>query len=188
MKKIGDLAVGSRFCTANDAQVSMNELPMAPTTTYEVVKMFPVAPFFVVSVVVGTSAPKYTLSPETLVLAQGEPRPSEEEFARLALPRYTKKVVGYRVCWDGKSNLSLVLNQSAEAVARCIFALGRPEWQAKELAAAVGRHVGRFIPAESRATPRTAFYFAARKLVEVGVLTEIVAEDDTARMIREGKI
>jgi hypothetical protein len=175
MMRVGTLGPGDRFRIAHPRQVSYNGLPMDRAIPYRVTKVYAMAPRLVLC----TESRKtkhgatYSLDPSVPVILPKEQDPTEEQILDFLKIRSRKRAVAYRVLWDGRTDLHKILSPQAEALMRTIFAMGRHDCSAKEMAWRVRDHYAKFYAGSGKLEPARIFRFYRRSLVDLGLLEEI---------------
>jgi hypothetical protein len=178
MRFLGTMTVGSHFRPAHPEQVSLNNRPMPNTADYRIIKVFAQSPGTVISV--ASSAPGdgfFSLHPRTPVVLRGEPLPSGPEVFGFLGGSVRKKVVRYKLTWDGSWNIDHVCKPEGVAVVRALYAAGLRDFTPAEARMAMRRHYATFRMRQVRADPYDHHFRKWRRhLVSLGLLEEIVAD------------
>jgi len=174
-----NLDIGNTFRVAHPRQVSLNHRRMPTDVVYKIKKVFQMSPHTVIVTNLHDDS-IYSLGPDTPVLSQGEPSPSESQvlaFLGRGTKKNKKKVVGYRLLWDGKIALKGIVPENAAALVRFIFALGKEEFDANEISCALR---GGFARANKKLSSG-ADDFGHNKglLIRKGLLEEILVDAPT---------
>ena len=175
MRFLRSLGEGDRFRVAHPRQISLNGRTMDRVCVFRITKVYPMAPHAAISVL--TARPKdgfYSLGPGTPVLLPKEPDPAEDEVLRFIGVRSKRRVVAYRILWDGKTDLSGIIPPQAIAAMRLMLAFGKSEYGVRELNALFDEHYEKFW---GRPVKRDACYimqFYRRYMVNHGLIEEIV--------------
>jgi hypothetical protein len=170
------LSVGDKFRPAHPEQPSLNGRTMSRDLVHVVTKVFSMAPHTVVCTIEGNSKGGfYTIPPGTPVLSPSESDPTVEEIGDFLLPKLKvrKRVIGFRVLWDGKLPISGLVSRTAEAAVRAMFAVGRSEYSMQELDELFEKYYEKFLGFTPPHSGRNALRLNSRKLVMRGLLEEI---------------
>jgi hypothetical protein len=189
MKFLRILGVGDKFRPAHPQQPSLNKRQMSRDTLYRVTRVYSQSPYVVISV--EDQSPDsgiYSLGAGTPVLFPKEPNPSIEDITKFLAPRSNKRVVAYRLLWDGKVDLAGVVQPQAASVLRLLFAFGKKEYTLVELNQLFNEHFERF---SLRPTKMDGFQFLnihRRHLVNQGLLAEVVDLAPKTRAVSDANL
>ncbi len=177
--RLHSLFEGELFRTAHPEQVSANGIVMSREELYVVDKVFNVEPFMRVCLLVDSDdARPRTLYPDAPILKPSAPLPTREEVERdLVDSPKTKTVVGYRVRYDGKVDLSQLLNRVEMKMFGQIYLTGRREFSKKDILAEV-----RKVDLGGRWNHSICFFKYAPHFIELGLLEPVV--DDRGKVQR----
>jgi hypothetical protein len=183
MRFLRTLSVGDRFRPAHPRQVSLNGRRMDRAATYEVTKVYPMAPYTVIAARHKPPSPGalakfesefYSLSPGTPVLLPKELDPTEDEVMQFVGAKRRRRVVAYRVLWDGKTDLSGVVPPQAVAAMKLMHAFGKSEYGVHELHEIFNKHYEKFWGRSVKREAVVILLFYRRHMVNQGLLEEIV--------------
>lgn len=175
MRKIGSLAVGDIFRPAHPLQQSNNGRAMHRTAHYKVVKKYPQSPYMVI--VVKLSAKDegiYSLNPEVPTIAPREPAPTLQQIEAFLEAKVRKKVVGYRLLWDGIDDPSDRVSPQGRTLLRLMKAFGQVEYEARELRALVYENFSKFHTKEVHPHQLPGVMMSMRFLVALGLVEELI--------------
>lgn len=175
VRLLQNLGPGDVFRIARAQQASLNRLPLSREDVLVVTKVYAQSPYTVICKKQG-SPTQYSLPPGTPVLFPSEPDPEDEDILQFLSPVSRKKVVGYKVLWDGTEQLEPLLSPQAAACLRLAYAVGRKELPSRELNDLMLKHLPKFLLKKSKADSRVVFMAVRRLLVDRGFLGEIVDE------------
>lgn len=177
MHFLGSMNVGDRFRVAHPRQISLNRRTMSRDLTFQVTKVYEQTPRLIVAKVVGDGEGIYSLNPGTPVLYPAAPNPTELQVFEFLSRRTTrKKVVAYRMLWDGSTDLVQLLSPLGRAVIRTLYVLGSKEIDVKDAATLVRENLPQFLERGIKMPVGFALKNYRRYLVEKGMLEEIVGE------------
>lgn len=185
MTFIQALHEGDKFRPAHASQVSLNRRQMPRTEIYKITKVYPQSPYYTISVMV--SNPKdgiYSLGPRTPVIRPKAPLPLEADILEFLKVKNNREIVGYKLLWDGTTDLSGRCAPQAAALVKMMFAFGKGVYEARELHAIANRHLSKFL--NGRELKRDAVYilrFYRRHLVSAGLIEEIVDDAPTPEQL-----
>ena len=178
MQFIGKLNVGDRFRVAHKFQKSLNYKQLDRGVVYEVTRKFEQSPHLVIFKDAGGA--QYSLRPDTPTLYPSEPNPTDEAIARFLSPSAgRKKVVGYRMLWDGEADLRPLLSPLGRSVIRALFVVGSRTMEASEAHELLREHLPRFLERGIKMPIDQVLLNYRRYLVDKGLLAEIVDEKRT---------
>jgi hypothetical protein len=180
LKKASTLGVGDTFQVAHPQQLSANGRPMAQGQTFKVSKVFPQAPYYVISKS-GNVDGIFSLPPDAVVLAVGERKPGIEEIEDFLGVRVKAKVVGYRMLWNGRTTLGSLSNRAA-AVVKVFMALGVVDFDRKRGVEICERHLDKFYASKSSSS--VVFYHAMKELVKRGFIEESLDRGSVPEKLR----
>lgn len=189
MRFLRTLDVADLFRVAHPRQVSLNNRRMPRDVTYKIVKVYPMAPHAVVSV--NSENPKdgfWTLGPGTPVLLPKDFDPSEDEVLRFLGVKTKKRVIAYKVTWDGKTDLSRVLTPQAVAAMKLMHAVGKSEYSARELHALFTKHYEKFQGRPYKSDAAALLLYYRRHMVNQGLLEEVVDVGPIPASVREANL
>ena len=115
MRTIKNLNVGDKFRPAVERIVSINGRVMLQSEVYTITKVFAQAPYFSIA----TNPQRngvFSLHPDTLVIRPRDAAPSPDDVQSLLSPKAKKQVIGYRLLWDGRSNIRPFVTPQAMAI------------------------------------------------------------------------
>ena len=149
--------------------------------TFEVSKVFAQKPYYVISK--STSAEGiFSLPPDAVVTAVGEPKPSVEDIEDFLDVKVKAKVVGYKLLWDGRAPLAEV-SKRATAVAKMLTAVGYTDVDKEKALELCEKHLDKFWPTGS--SKAATLSSAARELVARGLMEEILDRGLVPEKLRE---
>ena len=175
MRFLRTLSVGDWFRPAHPRQVSLNGRRMDRASTYEVTKVYAMAPHTVVAT--QCDEPKgsfYSLGPGTPVLLPKELDPTEDEVMQFVGAKRRRRVVAYKVLWDGETDLSGVIPPQAVAAMKLMHAFGKSEYGVHELHEIFNKHYEKFWGRPVKREAIVILLFYRRYMVNQGLLEEIV--------------
>ena len=179
MRFLDSLVEGSKFRVAHPRQRSLNGREMPRALVFQVTKVYPMSPCITISKAIHSPWPKaekgfYSLGPRTPILSPKEPDPTEEEVLRFIGVTRKKRIVGYRLLWDGKVDLRKLIPPRAIAVAKIMYMVGRTEYETKELISLLEKHFSRFYPGKAQSQVQWSFWSCKNLMLDSGVIAEIV--------------
>jgi hypothetical protein len=189
MRFLRNLGVGDSFRPAHPRQQSLNKRSMARDSTYKILKVYPMAPNLVISSRV--DAPEdgfYSLGPNTPVLLPKEFDPSEKEVLAFLNRKSRLKALGYRVTWDGVTDISGLLPAQGVAMAKLLFSYGNREITMPEIIELTRRHFEAFWGRKGRQSGEWVFRYYRRFLLDRGIIEEIVGEAPVTEAIRDANL
>lgn len=189
MRFLNSLGEEDRFRVAHPRQTSLNKRPMPRDQVFRVKKVYLMTPNVTISV--REEDPKdgfYSLGPRTPVLSPGEPNPTEEAVMRFLGVKTRKKVVGYRVLWDGKTDLSRIIPPQAIAAMKLVHAIGQSEYRVRDIHDIFRTHYEKFWGRPIKGDAAIVFFFYRRHLVNHGLLEEIVDSSRIPNAVREANL
>jgi hypothetical protein len=189
MRFLKYLDVGDRFRPAHSRAVSLNNRKMPRTDVYKVIRVYEMSPHLTIAA--RESSPDdgfYSLGPDVPVLHPLEPDPSEEEVRQFIGVKVRRKVVAYKVLWDGKTDLRGIVSPQAAAAMKLMYAMGKPVYGLRELNVLFSKHFKKFWnkPLKYDASLILATYH--RKLVSQGLIEEIVDVGPIPESVREANL
>lgn len=183
MRLIGSLDPPAKFRVAHPRQHSLNGKRMPRETTFQVIRAFPMAPHYRISIKeFGPKDEFYSLPPGAPVLSVLESDPTEEQVAEFLEVKPRVRVIAYRVLWDGQTELRGILGPQATAIMRMLFALGKSEYSLPEVNVAMNSHFPKFF-GRPVSFPQGVFTFYRRRLVGLGLLEEVTTGADVAAAV-----
>lgn len=175
MKKIGSLELGDTFRPAHPLQASNNGKMMSRSFIYRVMKKYPQSPYMVIAVRVGIQGDGiYSLSPDAPTIAVREPAPTLAQVETFLGVKVRKKVVGYRLLWDGIDDPSDKVSLQGRTLLRLMKAFAQVEYESRELKALVYENYAKFHskPVYPHQLPNVML--SMRFLVAVGLVEELM--------------
>jgi hypothetical protein len=189
MRFLRTLAEGDRFRVAHPRQVSLNKRPMPRDSVFRVKKVYPMAPHTTISMLdYSPDGGFYSLGPGTPVLLPMEPDPSEEEVMEFIGVKTKKRVVAYKVLWDGKTNLSGIVPPQAIAAMKLMHAMGKSEYGVHELNEIFNKYYERFWGKPVKRDAIVILLYYRRYLVNHGLLEEVVDVGPIPGSVREANL
>ncbi len=188
MRKISSLNVGDEFRPAHPRQKSANNLPMDRAQVYVVSKIFEQSPGFYVCATRPKTKGDYTLPPGTPILYVREPDPTVEQVMEFlgAGRKKRLRVIGYKILWDGKTELKLA--PQAKALMQVLLVVGGGEVNAKELHKIFGKHLHRFWDGPLRRSGQYYFQFYRRVLIDQGLIEEVLDKATVPPGVRDANL
>lgn len=180
MRLARSLNVGEKFRVAHPKQVSANNIPMPRESTFKVTKVYEMSPNLIVAVPLEGDRRPRTLFPGTPVLFVPERDPSEDEvleFLGICQNRTVpKKVVAYRLLWDGQTPIVNIVSRRAFAVLRVMHVHGRREYTVRELNRLLEKDFQKFYSRPLVSPTNSLMMAFRRKLVAQGLIEEVLDE------------
>ncbi len=178
-KRLNSMFEGEKFRIAHPEQVSGNGVQMHRSEVYRIDKVYTVEPLMRVCFLVDSNDRRpRVLYPDVPVLLPNAPLPTREAVeADILDSSRIRAVVGYRVHYDGKADLSMFLSPTEARLFNQIYLTGRKEFSKKDLIAEVCR-----IDLGKRSSNVTRFYNCVWRLTELGLIQPIM--DDVGRVVR----
>lgn len=189
MRFLRTLSVGDRFRPAHPGQESLNRKKMSRETVYRILKVYSQSPHLAISH--PEDRPEsdiFSLGPKTPVLLPKEFDPTEEEIIRFLNPQGNKRVVGYRVLWDGKTDISHMLSPAMMAAMKLMVAFGKKQYDPRDLKRLFVDHYDRFLGRPSKMDGEHAFILIKRRLVNLGLLEEVVDVAPKTRAVTDANL
>lgn len=175
MKKISSLELGDTFRPAHPLQASNNGKMMSRTLVYRVMKKYPQSPYMVIAVRVGVQGDGiYSLSPDVPTIAVREPAPTIAQVEAFLGVKIKKKVVGYRLLWDGIEDPSDKVSPQGRTILRIMKAFAQVEYEARELRAIIYENYAKFHSKPVYAYQLPGVMLSMRFLVAVGLVEELM--------------
>jgi hypothetical protein len=181
------LGEGDKFRPAHPRQVSLNMRPMPRSSVFKITKVFPQSPHLTISETEGEKG-IFSLGPGTPVLLPKEMDPTERDIVKFLAPRGNKKVVGYKLLWDGKMELGGIATPQARAVLKLMFVMGKKEYGLTELNHMFDAHYETFLGKPSKVQGYHALIFYRRYLVDKGLIEEIVDDAPATQAVRDANL
>ncbi len=180
---------GDRFRVAHPRQISLNKRRMPREVTYHVTRVYEMKPNTIISVEEANPGDGfYSLGPKTPVLLPKEPDPTEEEVLKFLGVQSKKRVVAYRVLWDGKLDLAGVVPPQAVACMKLMFSMGKDTYTVRELNELFTQHYEKFLGKPTPMMPSSVISFYRRHLVNKGLMEEIVDVGPIPLSVREANL
>lgn len=175
MRVLNSLSEGDSFRPAREDQYSLNNRKMDRSSTYSITKVYPMTPHTVIAV--RDSDPSdgfYSLNSGTIVLLPKEFNPSDEQILHFLRPRGRKKVVGYKLLWNGKTSLHGVVGAQCQAIVKIMFVVGKKEYSHEDLVEIISANIEKFLPKQPLRSIGSMIASLGRHLVNNGLVEEIV--------------
>jgi len=189
MRFLRGLDVGDRFRLAHPRQISLNNRRMERSTIYRIEKIYPMDPYLTIAVEDGRPSDGfYSLRPDAPVLHPLEPEPSEGELAQFIGGKFRRKVVAYKVLWDGKTDLRGVVTPQAAAAMKLMYAIGKPVYGLRELNVLFNKHFKEFWNKPLKCDAALILTTYHRMLVSQGLIEEIVDVGPIPKSVREANL
>jgi hypothetical protein len=183
MLYVKNLDVGDRFRVASAEQRSVNNRPMPRVLVFEIIKVYPQAPYYVVSTT-PTLPGVFTLPPGAVVRGVEEPAPSPREIERFLGQVVRAKVVGYRLLWDGLTPLTSA-SPAAVGVLKMLRALNYDDFTREEAMSLCKTHLPKFYKHSQAVNFANCFTAVAQDLVARGLMEEILDSSKVPKKLRE---
>lgn len=175
MKKISNLEVGDTFRPAHPLQASNNGKMMSRTLIYRVMKKYPQSPYMVIAVRVGVHNDGiYSLSPDVPTIAVREPAPTVAQVEVFLGVKVRKKIVGYRLLWDGIEDPSDKVSPQGKTLLKLMKAFAQVEYEARELKALVYENYAKFHSKPVYPHQLPGVMLSMRFLVALGLVEELM--------------
>ena len=175
MKKITNLELGDTFRPAHPLQASNNGKMMSRALIYRVMKKYPQSPYMVIAVRVGVQGDGiYSLNPDVPTISVREPAPTITQIETFLGVKIRKKIVGYRLLWDGIDDPSDRVSPQGRTLLRIMKAFAQVEYEARELRAIIYENFAKFHSKPVYAHQLPNVMLSMRFLVSVGLVEEIM--------------
>lgn len=185
MQYLSTLSIKDRFKPATTHK-SLNGRVVSPSQIYAITKIYPMSPYLTIAV--SEKNPEdgfYSLHPKTPVLLPKELVPSKEKILKFLGATKKKKVLGYRLLWDGEMSLEGLLAPQAIAAMKLLFSAGKREFDVEEIGVLFNELYTKFWGRVIKRDALQIFFFYRRHLVNYGLLEEIVDDAPIHKALAE---
>lgn len=190
MRFLGNLNEGEEFRIAHPKQPSLNGFKMEQRCIYRVTKVFPQAPYYTIAkkVVHPDESRIYSLGPRTPVIFPMEPSPTEEQVLRFigGLPK--KVVLGFRLLWDGKTDVRRQCQPQALIILKLMFSAGKDYYNVEDIRTLMAENFDKAVGVAGRLTGFAVFSFYRRRLVSLGLIEEICDDAPASEGARQANL